>query len=223
MTGGDGSGSNLLAKRHGSSSQSNELVSKRRQLATSPSARNTATSHNRSLSETIDVNNLTATQRHSLEIPREAFKSSNFAVIVPPRRLSSTPVLDFSKPLSQSIRLRRRKRQSRTKKRSEHWEEIPLHIYPCRWAGCQAELHNIEVIREHVRKVHCHPSEDGAFECFWLECGTVIPRESGGEIRLRFTSEADWYEHVNTEHLEPLAWKYGDGPFAGQPSRLTNS
>ena len=39
--------------------------------------------------------------------------------------------------------------------------------------------------------------------------------------RLQFTSEAEWYEHVNSTHLEPFAWKYGDGPFAGQPGEST--
>ena len=101
---------------------------------------------------------------------------------------------------------------------------VPYQVYPCGWASCQAQLHNLKTLKVHVIKIHLSSNNnhkaraitEGAngddddddndearqFTCLWKECSCVRGL-SRGKLR----------EHVLDEHVEPYAWKFGDGPF----------
>ena len=101
-------------------------------------------------------------------------------------------------------------------------QRLPLHAYKCRWEDCAAELHNITLLRMHVRKIHAEGTSEGAFTCLWADCRrtslTTPTSEVHGQTQRRhplpFPTSGDWFQHVNSEHLEPYAMKYGDGPLA---------
>ncbi|KAI9731333.1 MAG: hypothetical protein M1834_005236 [Cirrosporium novae-zelandiae] len=100
-------------------------------------------------------------------------------------------------------------------------------IYKCRWRECGAELHNLETLRKHVRKLHPKMEEFGGIPCKWEGCGrTIMERTAFYEkpvpVRydLDFSTEGDFWEHMNSTHLDPLAWKLGDGPSVNQSRAL---
>ena len=70
-------------------------------------------------------------------------------------------------------------------------------VYACEWKNCPAELHNLELLRKHVLKVHIPYT----LTCGWLGC-------TCSDIM----AAAQLLEHVKTHHIGPLAWKLGDGP-----------
>lgn len=95
-------------------------------------------------------------------------------------------------------------------------------VYDCQWQDCKAELHNLETLRKHIRKVHRAKAAFGGIPCLWADCGKVSfvqDRKTGSHTRvhhhLDFGSEALWDEHMDRKHLEAFAWGYGDGPSAG--------
>ncbi|UNI16133.1 hypothetical protein JDV02_002600 [Purpureocillium takamizusanense] len=70
----------------------------------------------------------------------------------------------------------------------------------CEWAGCRAELHNLETLRRHVWAVHGRSET-----CRWAKCAARDPPATlatGDELR----------RHVDEAHLVPFAWHIGDGP-----------
>lgn len=77
--------------------------------------------------------------------------------------------------------------------------EQPVHyqIFPCKWEGCTAELHNIESIRAHLIKVHI----PHFLVCKWQDCGNKTPMAA-----------ADMFTHLSSEHVSKMAWELGDGP-----------
>ncbi|CAG8903270.1 unnamed protein product [Penicillium egyptiacum] len=77
--------------------------------------------------------------------------------------------------------------------------EPPVHyqIFPCKWEGCAAELHNIDSVRAHVIKVHIPHS----LVCKWKDCSNKTPMAA-----------ADMFQHLATEHISKMAWELGDGP-----------
>ena len=85
---------------------------------------------------------------------------------------------------------------TKTSNRSEEYS-----IFKCGNLGCSAELHNLDTLKRHVEKVHGDPNEDGDYECLWKH----------KEI---FGRKAEWANHIETQHLDPLAWKLGEGPNA---------
>lgn len=74
---------------------------------------------------------------------------------------------------------------------------VRYHVYRCEWKDCKAELHNLETLRQHMLKVHIPYN----LSCAWERCTT---KDSMAAAAL--------YEHVNTKHIQPVAWKLGDGP-----------
>lgn len=72
-------------------------------------------------------------------------------------------------------------------------------VFACKWKGCQAKLHNLEVLKQHLMKVHIPHN----ILCGWTECQHGEP-----------LAAAKLYEHVMSQHVEPIAWKLGDGPAA---------
>lgn len=70
----------------------------------------------------------------------------------------------------------------------------------CEWAGCKAELHNLETLRRHVFAIH------GRSEmCLWAKCAALEPPRT-------LTNGDEFRQHVEEAHLVPFAWHIGDGP-----------
>lgn len=91
-----------------------------------------------------------------------------------------------------------------------------LPLFRCRWKGCKAHLHNLDTLRQHIAKVH-RPSEDEVKEygyiCWWKRC-QHLKEDQDGLIHPEKTFEdaSGWLEHVEENHLYPVAMKLGDGP-----------
>ena len=87
-------------------------------------------------------------------------------------------------------------------------QEPRYRVYKCEWAGCGAELHNLDNLKKHIIKLHGQPYEvNGAYECHWKDC------ESSSE---GFKDIESWVQHINSAHVQPIAWKLGDGPKGGE-------
>lgn len=92
-------------------------------------------------------------------------------------------------------------------------------IYKCEWKGCKAELHNLETLRKHVRKLHRgKPNADG-IPCLWSNCGMtrrIYDKQIGSKREIHsphtFSTSILWDEHMDRKHLESTAWALGDGP-----------
>lgn len=74
---------------------------------------------------------------------------------------------------------------------------ISYPVFACKWKNCQAELHNLDVLKQHMLKVHM----PFYINCEWAECTNqeTLPA-------------AKLFNHVKAQHIEPIAWKLGDGP-----------
>ncbi|CAG7974387.1 unnamed protein product [Penicillium nalgiovense] len=107
-------------------------------------------------------------------------------------------------PLS-SAKMTTKRRPGRPSNRAASNIEVAIHreqpvdykIFPCKWEGCAAQLHNIESVRAHVIKVHIPHS----LVCKWKDCGNKTPMAA-----------ADMFQHLATEHISKIAWELGDGP-----------
>ncbi|BDD62352.1 hypothetical protein MAP00_007321 [Monascus purpureus] len=85
-------------------------------------------------------------------------------------------------------------------------QNVPYQVYSCGWSGCPAELHNLTMLKKHVLKVHLSGGH-GATEqlsCKWEGCS----------FSKNFTpSSLQLHTHVMNVHIEPYAWRLGDGPY----------
>jgi hypothetical protein len=78
---------------------------------------------------------------------------------------------------------------------------VPAPSYPifqCCWDTCQAQLHDMQTLERHVVKVHV----PGQNQCRWHGCPNAMRRYNVLELP----------RHVHVAHVQPLAWKLGDGP-----------
>ncbi|KAF4635309.1 hypothetical protein G7Y89_g2797 [Cudoniella acicularis] len=108
----------------------------------------------------------------------------------------------------------------------EFVEQEPKYIvFKCEWVGCPAELHNLETLKKHLCIVHGRGLKLGKIFCRWGKCGRVEVqhenRDGDGVNAIKgteFETKALWWEHVDKDHLVPIAWYMGDGPFAKGPS-----
>jgi len=96
-------------------------------------------------------------------------------------------------------------------------------VFLCDWEGCRAELHNLSTLRKHIHKVHGKPSANGDYKCVWTGCAKPSTNMEGGRSVTRWTHFSSkvidqWKQHVEKKHLEPIAWKQGDGPAGGVSS-----
>lgn len=79
-------------------------------------------------------------------------------------------------------------------------------MYQCHWENCPAELHSLETLKKHVRK---HRRDvDGIYPCLWADCSdssnpisNKSQNEDGQHRRLRFKTDTEWVEHVESSHL----------------------
>ncbi|CAI7677500.1 unnamed protein product [Penicillium discolor] len=103
------------------------------------------------------------------------------------------------------VKMTTKRRPGRPSKNAATNIEVAIHreqpvyyqIFPCKWEGCTAELHNIESIRAHLIKVHIPHS----LVCKWQDCGNKTPMAA-----------ADMFTHLSSEHVSKMAWELGDGP-----------
>ncbi|PWY94699.1 hypothetical protein BO94DRAFT_542968 [Aspergillus sclerotioniger CBS 115572] len=75
--------------------------------------------------------------------------------------------------------------------------QIPYSVFACGWTDCQAQLHNMEVLKKHVFKVHVSQQ----LTCGWKGCS-----------HSESLPAALLFKHVKKDHLDPVAWRLGDGP-----------
>lgn len=117
------------------------------------------------------------------------------------RRLPQPQVVIPLSPAKMPVK----KRPGRPPKSAAKNIEVAIHreqpvnyqIFPCKWEGCTAELHNIDSVRAHLIKVHIPHS----LVCKWKDCGNKTPMAA-----------ADMFTHLSTEHIAKMAWALGDGP-----------
>lgn len=92
-------------------------------------------------------------------------------------------------------------------------QNVAFIAFLCEWAGCKAELHNLETLRRHVRIVHLRPLEkvdDAGRRCRWGKCGLLAGDDD--EEGREFAGVKELEAHVEGEHLVPFSWHVGDGP-----------
>ncbi|GIK05721.1 hypothetical protein Aspvir_009834 [Aspergillus viridinutans] len=75
--------------------------------------------------------------------------------------------------------------------------QISYQVYTCGWENCQAELHNLEMLKKHIFKVHVPYT----LTCQWKNCTF---QQNLPAVQL--------YKHVLSEHVVSIAWSLGDGP-----------
>jgi hypothetical protein len=83
-----------------------------------------------------------------------------------------------------------------------HRTDNPFVAFLCEWAGCRAELHNLETLRRHVYVVH---AESGWRRCFWGMCKDKEPP-------LALIDREAFDRHAEEAHFVPFSWHVGDGP-----------
>ena len=75
------------------------------------------------------------------------------------------------------------KKRGRPLKNPLEMVEIPLRspkflVFKCEWSGCNAELHNLEVLRQHLSTVHGKMQNSNALTCSWGNCGKPSSNKS---------------------------------------------
>ena len=105
---------------------------------------------------------------------------------------------------------------SRVKKEQPEQVEPRYEVYTCEWAGCKAELHNLDTLKKHIVHVHGSGGVEGAggYECWWHGCEERTVKE-WGKTAAEFGDLGKWIEHVDREHLQGIKWRLGDGPGGG--------
>lgn len=92
------------------------------------------------------------------------------------------------------------------------WETLaaPKYVpFLCEWAGCKAELQNVETLRRHVRKIH---GLAGPLVCQWGSCGRKIEE---GQSLVAFSQDTEFHKHMDERHLQSFVWHVGEGPRNG--------
>jgi hypothetical protein len=98
--------------------------------------------------------------------------------------------------------------------------EPEYQIYKCEWEKCGAELHNLATLRKHLHKLHGKPDASGSYICLWSGCAKPTSITENGRTVARLTHHLPanldaWKHHSEKKHLDPIAWKLGDGPASG--------
>ncbi|KAK5008361.1 hypothetical protein LTR28_004086, partial [Elasticomyces elasticus] len=117
-------------------------------------------------------------------------------------------------------------------------EQRKFAVYRCQWQRCKSELHNLDVLRKHVIKIHGKDAPSGGYDCLWGRCAKTHdnePNPTDGEVKLvedtaakngmgkqgsqdrspHFSTFDEWTSHMDKKHLSPIAWRLGDGPADG--------
>ena len=81
-------------------------------------------------------------------------------------------------------------------------------VFRCNWANCPAELHDMKILRKHVRKQHRdRVSQVGPWQCKWGDCKSPFER---------YTDPEEWERHVEQRHLRPYEREIWDGGRKGR-------
>lgn len=101
-------------------------------------------------------------------------------------------------------------------------------VYKCEWKDCGAELHNLATLRRHIFKLHGKPASNGQYPCHWNDCGRVQTIVEGGRTVARLTNQEfpekpQWQDHMENQHIKPIAWEFGDGPAGGLSERESDA
>jgi hypothetical protein len=97
-------------------------------------------------------------------------------------------------------------------------QEVEPHYqeYKCQWDGCNSLLINLDTLKKHLVKVHGKENERGEYACGWKDCkGVKMAGLAAGRVPAKFPDIETWIQHVNENHVRPIAWKLGDGPKGG--------
>ena len=87
-------------------------------------------------------------------------------------------------------------------------------VYTCHWEHCPAELHNMEILRKHVRKQHRdRVSKVGPWQCKWGDCIEKLGPFSA------YTDPERWERHLEKKHLAPYEKEVGDKGGTGRPGQ----
>lgn len=87
--------------------------------------------------------------------------------------------------------------------------------FKCKWKRCKTVLHNLDTLVRHVKRVHKPSAEQSELEgytCWWKKCELLKANGDGQWIASKSFTFEEWIDHINEEHIMPIAWKYGDGP-----------
>ena len=126
--------------------------------------------------------------------------TDGIAVIIPSR--SPSVVIATPQAFGGKIRSKKTKELS-----SSTQSSAPSYtISRCHWENCPAELHNLETLRKHVRKHR--QAVDGVFPCLWADCSDSsnpisnnMQNEDAQHRRLKFKTDAEWVQHVESNHI----------------------
>lgn len=127
-------------------------------------------------------------QKKSLESPRAQKHPSLQVVVNSPRKMN------------QPKQRGRPRKDANNAKASGANDKKPLPeflVFNCLWANCQAELHNLNNLQDHVLKKHVPHN----LLCGWENCENQTPMAA-----------AAMWEHVQDSHIKPIRWSHGDGP-----------
>ena len=99
----------------------------------------------------------------------------------------------------------------------------PNPSFECQWKDCGAKLHNLDILKTHLRKVHGKPEISGKWKCWWSDCGESVKVwdktngtvETHWPVRYEYNDQKSWDSHLQLRHVGPIAWKLGDGPPGG--------
>jgi hypothetical protein len=129
-------------------------------------------------------------QTPAINLPKKRGRPRSFQVEVP------APPKEPSCQASESKMAGKRQSQ-RAPAQSEIEKRVPYPVFACKWKNCQAELHNLDVLKQHMLKMHV-PHH---ISCEWAKCPSK-----------EILAAAKLFDHVKAQHIDPIAWKLGDGP-----------
>lgn len=153
-----------------------------------------------------DVHSKAALAARTGETPPVAMKSA------PARRQGQTPP-----NYDQVPRRRGRPSMKNAHINANRDPEPTFNVYICEWQDCNAELHNIDTLRKHLIKIHGKKSSEGNYyQCLWRDCHQPATADLDLEQNaFSFETMGPWMEHVESQHIMPVAQTLGDGPRAG--------
>lgn len=82
-------------------------------------------------------------------------------------------------------------------------------VFKCQWTGCHAQLHNLQTLKKHLQRVHIASlNATSPHRCSWGGCDSTE----------QFSSRVTLADHVEKDHVSPVARAHGDGPSTLPPS-----
>lgn len=171
-------------------SASSRLSGTPRQVSTTPAVAPTGTPVGYAQFRQYDENGKEIKKKGRPVGWRKSVHSREAQGLTPKKSLTTKPKTSTSRPESQL-------------------QEPKYQVYKCHWLDCDAQLHSLEVLKKHVTKVHDRQHAEDKYRCRWRGCS------SNTDAAFPFKDISGWLGHIDKEHLQPVAWKLGDGPRGG--------